>query len=289
MVSRLGPGGWSTSAAVSLGLIAVVMLGIFVWVEHHAENPIMPIDLMLHRAIGPSLLGSMLMGVGTLSIDTFVPLYVQGGQGGGAGASASVVTPVMLTWAISGIIAAPLVVRWGFRRVAILGASLGILSFAGLLVCCYFNLPRWVLIGSLAFTGLGYGPASMSYLLSAQNAVTWRQRGLVTSGIQFFRTMGGAVGIGLFGALFNIIAQPQLKTLESHGISAASLLDPHTREHISPDLLAQAGKMISGGLWWVFVAMFLSALAGVAVATLLSRQKADHKVSALEAAEAMAG
>ena len=40
----------------------------------------------------------------------------------------------------------------------------------------------------------------MSYLLAAQDAVQWQQRGIVTSSMQFFRTIGGAVGIGLLGA-----------------------------------------------------------------------------------------
>ncbi len=95
----------------------------------------MPVDLLMNRSIGPSLLGSLLLGIGFLSLDTFVPLYVQGVRGGGAGAAAWVVTPVMLTWAMSGIIAAPLVVRWGFRNVSMLGSVLIVLGFSGLLVC----------------------------------------------------------------------------------------------------------------------------------------------------------
>ena len=41
----------------------------------------------MNRSIGPSLVGSLLMGAGFLSLDTFVPLYVQGGLGGGATAA----------------------------------------------------------------------------------------------------------------------------------------------------------------------------------------------------------
>ena len=78
---------------------------------------------MVKRSIGPTLVGNFLLGIGFLSLDTYVPLYVQGGRGGGVAAAAGVVTPVMLTWALSGIIAAPLVVRWGFRKTALLGTS----------------------------------------------------------------------------------------------------------------------------------------------------------------------
>ena len=59
------------------------------------------------------------MGIAFFGVDTYVPLYVQGTTGAGAKAAAGVVTPVMLAWAISGIFAAPMIVRWGFRRTAI--------------------------------------------------------------------------------------------------------------------------------------------------------------------------
>ena len=75
----------------------------------------------------------------------------------------------MLTWAISGIFAAPLVVRWGFRRTALLGSCLIVVGFSGLLQCARHETSHWMLTAVLAITGLGFGPASMSYLLAAQD------------------------------------------------------------------------------------------------------------------------
>ncbi len=100
-------------AALVLGLAA--MAG-FVQRERTAGNPIMPPALMVHRAIGPSILASGLLGIGVFALDTYVPLYVQGGQGRSAGAAAATVTPVMLAWACSGVVAAPLIMRWGFQK-----------------------------------------------------------------------------------------------------------------------------------------------------------------------------
>ena len=68
-----------------------------------------------------------------------------------------------------------------------------------------------MLTSVLLLSGLGFGPASMAYLLAAQDAVAWQQRGIITSGIQFFRTIGGAIGIGLMGMLFNMLIAPDLR------------------------------------------------------------------------------
>ncbi len=289
LVSSLGPSGWSWPAAAGLG--AVVLAGAVYLLRHErtCADPIMPMDLLTNRSISPSLLGSCLLGIGFLSLDTFVPLYVQGGRGGGPGAAAWVVTPVMLTWALSGIIAAPLVVRWGFRRIALLGSILVVVGFSGLLICAMANAPRVVLGLVLAITGFGLGPTSMSYLLAAQNAVGWQRRGIVTSSVQFFRTVGGAVGIGLLGGLFNIITLPSLRALEARGISPATLLDPHTRQGLPRDVLESAGQMIGGGLHWVFAVMLAVAVVQVIVTAWMPVRKADITVTPLEAAEAAVG
>ena len=243
----------------------------------------------MDRTIGPSLVGSGLLGIGFLSLDTFVPLYVQGGRGGGVGAAASVVTPVMLTWAISGVFSAPLIVRWGFRRVSGIGSMLVIVGFSGMILCALTGAPRSVLACVLAITGFGFGPASMGFLLAAQNAVKFQQRGIVTSSIAFFRTAGGAIGIGLLGALFNMLAGPKLHSIAAGGFSPASLLDPHTRANLPPAVLRTAGDAIAGALHWVFIVMLIVAVVQLFVAALMPKQKADHAITTLEAAEALAG
>lgn len=289
LVSRLGPGGWTPAATIELALLAVVTTAYFLWHEQRAENPIMPPALMLQRAIGPSMIGSCLLGVAFLSLDTYVPLYVQGGRGGGAGGAASVVTPVMLTWALSGIVSAPMVVRWGFRRVAAVGAALTIIGFTGLLACALSESPRWMLTGVLAITGFGFGPASMSYLLAAQHSVEWQQRGIVTSSVQFFRTMGGAAGIGVLGAVFNILAGPGLNALRGQNVTPGELLDPKQRDALSPGLLHQAEHVIAHSLTWVFAAMLAFAVIQLLVTALMPAGKPEQAISKAELAEALAG
>ncbi|MGA2440721.1 MAG: MFS transporter [Tepidisphaeraceae bacterium] len=289
LVSRLGPGGWPMNVSLALGAVAAVATIFFIINERQSANPIMPVDLLMNRSIGPSLLGSCLLGIGFLSLDTFVPLYVQGVRGGGPGSAAWVVSPVMLTWAASGIFAAPLVVRWGFRNTSMLGSAIIVMGFSGLLAGTAFGVSKHVLAAVLALTGFGFGPASMSFLLSAQNAVSWQHRGIVTSSVQFFRTAGGSMGIGILGALFNIITRPRLFGLESSGVTPASLLDPHARARLSPAILHSAGWIIDGGLHWVFMGMVGVAILQLIASRWMPVHKAEHVLSKAELAEAMVG
>jgi MFS family permease len=290
LVSSLGSGGqWSWKISLMLAAAAGGSIVFYIVHERGEEHPILPLDLLADRWIGPSLIASGLMGVGFLSLDTFVPLYVQGGRGGGVGAAAWVVSPVMLTWAASGVVAAPLMVRWGFRKTSAMGSILIMTGFAGLLLCAILGAPRSVLAGVLAISGLGFGHSSMGYLLAAQNAVSWQRRGMVTSGIHFCRTVGGSLGIGILGALFNVLTQPHLRQLQAGGIKPAALLDPHLRGQLPAGVLAAAGHTIAGALHWVFLVMLAVAVGQLIVTGWLPRRKADHRLSALEAAEAMGG
>jgi EmrB/QacA subfamily drug resistance transporter len=284
-----GGASWPWGVNVALGAVAVVTLWVFVRHENRIEHPILPPGLLANRAIGPSLVASGILGVGVFAVDVYVPLYVQGGQGGGAAAAASVITPIMLMWASSGVIAAPLVVRWGFRKTALIGAALVSVGFLGLLFCAKYNAPHWALTGTLAITGCGFGPASMSYLLAAQGAVAWQQRGVVTSGVQFFRTIGGAIGVGLLGTLFNVLIRPNVKHLSEIGVTPEKLLDPFLRSRLRPDVLTSIFAMISGGLIWVFAAMLVISILGIVVTAAMAPGQADHAVSRTEAMEAMAG
>jgi len=107
--------------------------------------------------------------------------------------------------------------------------------------------------------------------------------------VQFFRTIGGAVGIGLLGMFFNFLIAPEMAKLREVGVNPASLMDPHSREALSPQVLSDASRMIDHGLTWVFGAMLLAAVAQTVVTLLMPSRKPDHGVSRGEAMEAMAG
>jgi MFS family permease len=239
----------------------------------------------MRRDVGPNFLAMLFFGCVFLALDNFVPLYVQGGLGGGAGAAASVVTPVMLTWATCHIFIAPLLLRWGFRKVALMGCIAILIGFSGLVAGAFGQWPQWALTLILAVTGFGFGASSMAYMLGAQDAVDYHQRGIVTSTVSFCRTIGGSMGVGLLGAGFNYRSRDDLAKLAAQGVSPDQALDPHVQASMSPAVLASIQHTIASSLRWVFVAMLLAAV-GQFVATLTMRRKKPTAVNLNDALEA---
>ncbi len=287
LVSRSGPDGWSLLDSLGLLALMATFLTFFIWHELQTQHPLMPPRLLMSRAIGPAIVGNFLLGGAYIGIDTYVPLYVQGGRGGGAGAAAGVLTPIILTWALNSMVAARMMVRVGFRTTALMGTIFLIGGFGGLVLCAVFSLNHWFMTATLAFAGMGMGPCSIAYLLGAQEAVDWEQRGSVTSSVTFCRTIGGALSVGVLGAIFNILMAGDLTRLKARGVAPAKALDPALHNQIPHDALLILQHAISTSLTWVFAVMLLFTVLQAVVTMFMPRQKCQHHVGAAEAMESV--
>jgi hypothetical protein len=54
----------------------------------------------------------------------------------------------------------------------------------------------------MAVFGLGFGMVSQVLVLAIQNSVQQRDLGIATASANFFRALGGAIGVAVFGAVF---------------------------------------------------------------------------------------
>ena len=80
--------------------------------------------------------------------------------------------------------------------------------------------------------GLGLGFVMQVLVLAVQNAVDYRDLGIATASATLFRSMGGTVGVPIFGAIFS---NQLATTLASHlDVEAVA----HLPARVSPDLIA---------------------------------------------------
>jgi hypothetical protein len=112
--------------------------------------------------------------------------------------------------------------------------------------------------------GLGLGFLSTPYLLAVQNAVPRHQRGVATSSVQFFRTIGGSISVAALGAVLN----GHLASRLVEGVDPNLALNPDTRGQIPRELLASLTDALGGGLGKVYMAMAVLAAIGIGVAFL---------------------
>lgn len=138
-------------------------------------------------------------------------------------------------------------------------------------------------IGIMFTLGLGLGFSASSFLLAVQNSVPWSTRGVATSSVAFFRTMGGAIGVAILGSVFNGRMASELMRKVATGslalgqLSAANaLFQPSTRASIPVAALGAMVDALAHSLRVVFLVLIGFALVGVVVATLLPGGRAEE-------------
>lgn len=263
-------GGFAAPGTLALFAVAAGGLVLFIWQERRAADPMLPLDLFRDRLISVSSGISVVIGTLMFSITAFVPVWSQGVLGGSAVAAGAVLTPMLFGWPVASVISGRLLLRTGYRRLAIFGGAT-VIAGSLLLVHAAGQQTRAGVMTATLVIGFGLGFLSMPSLISVQNAVPWNRRGVATSTVQFFRTIGGTIAVAALGALLNShLGQPTAAGTRPPGpaFDADAALDPALRAHLAPAALAALTAAFASGLHAVFVAVAIAAAGGLVMALL---------------------
>lgn len=270
-----GPEAWGWSDPRTIGFLtgAAVSLAVFLWQERRAPEPMLPLDLFQNRLIAVASLGNVLLGALLYSITAYVPMFGQGVLGGTAVDAGTILAPILLGWPIASVVAGRLMMRIGYRPMLLAG-NLMIVAGALILASTGADTTRTGIMVSMMIIGFGLGFVSMPYMLGPQNAVPWNRRGVATSGVQFFRSIGGALTVAALGALFNA----RVLATAGAGARTDSLLDPALRSRLAPETLTQLVSAFLNGLQGVFIALAVLAVAGLVISFFFPRGSARSQV-----------
>jgi hypothetical protein len=103
---------------------------------------------------------------------------------------------------VSSVASGQMISRWGhLKPFPIAGTAV---MAVGLVMLSRLSsaTPIWQTSGDAAVVGLGLGMVTQVLVLAAQNSVDFKDLGVATSGTQLFRSLGGALGVAIFGAIF---------------------------------------------------------------------------------------
>jgi len=166
-----------------------------------AREPFIPLAILRGR-VTSTITCAAFFGVGTIiGITIYTPLYCQAVLGLTASSSGLALIAFMGGTVVGSLITARLMVQLThYMRVPIVGLFLAI---AALLVLA--RDPAGHSIGSvvlfLFLLGCGVGPMYPMSTILMQNAVKPHQLGTATGTLNFFRTLGGAIIVAIFGAI----------------------------------------------------------------------------------------
>ena len=192
---------WLSAPMLALLVAGLILLALFVRVETAAREPIVPLDLLLGRAVGIPTLGMATLATGLFATSLFTPLFVQGVLGASATGGGSLLAPLMIGFVLASVLIGQLIARVGrlrwFSVAGLLVAALGVGSMASLGT----DTESAALAAHLVCIGLGLGCALAAFAVAAQNAVEISRTGVATALGTFARATGSTVGSAAYGGL----------------------------------------------------------------------------------------
>lgn len=279
---------WTEPRVVGGFALSGVALVAFLFVESRIDDPLLPLHLFRGRVVGISMVAIFLTGFGMFGAIIFVPLLFQGVLGASATASGSFLTPMMLGVVAGAALSGQALSRTG-GHYRIQGAA-GIATMlvgVGMLAASSADTTRAWALAAAVVTGFGLGITFPVFTIAVQNGVPQRYLGVATSSTQFFRSIGGAIGLAVLGAFMvsrfksglaaNLPPEALSKITQGVGQNPNALVDPDTLGRLRasldsspPGLLEQVLGGLRAALAGALADVFMVAFVVIALALLVT-------------------
>jgi EmrB/QacA subfamily drug resistance transporter len=269
---------WDSWQILSLFVIFIFTLGIFVFQESRAKEPVMPFNIWKERSIFVANITSLTTGIMLIGISSFLPAYVQGVMEQSPIVAGFTLTTMSIGWPIASTISGKMLLSIGYRKTLLIG---GVALVFGSIVFVTMTAslgPLWAAAGSF-IVGFGMGLTSTAFIVSIQNTVTWQQRGIATAANMFMRNLGNTIGAALLGGILNNRLGHYLNANE--GVSeekltvdsANLLLKENDRSNLSESALELLQEGLTQSLHWVYYVVLIFALISLILISYTPKQE----------------
>lgn len=260
---------WSSPQVIGLFAVGAVLFGLFLRIESKAKEPLVPLQLFRNRVLSVTFMVAFFMSAGMFGAVTYIPLYAQGVIGVSPAVAGYILTPMMIALGIAVIVSGRLMHKYTFRIFNLLGMALMGLGFV-LLATMSVDTEMFQVVIYMTIAGLGIGLIIPTLNTSAIGAIGKERRGIATSMVQFFRSIGGTIGVSILGVLMTSRMTSGMSGLSEKVASLPAdkltkfldpqaLLDETTRTSLPADLFKELQNVFTHGINTVF-------LAGIAIA-----------------------
>ena len=188
------------SAPIILLLPVTIISGIaFYFIEKRAREPILSLDFFASRGFSLGNGTAFLASFSIFALFAYSPLFIQGALGKTPLEMSIAMLSLSLGWSLGALSCGQLVHKIGKKPATILG-SMFLVVGGGLTLAFSASTALITCVIVLGFIGVGMGFVSMATLLIVQDSLTASDLGVATASHQFFRTLGGTVGVGVSGS-----------------------------------------------------------------------------------------
>ncbi|POX64211.1 EmrB/QacA family drug resistance transporter [Streptomyces sp. Ru62] len=282
---------WGSAQIIGLAVLGVVLAVAFVAVERRAAEPVLPLKLFRIRTFTLAAVISFIVGFAMFGALTYLPTFLQVVHGVSPTLSGVHMLPMVFGLLLSSTLSGQIVSRTGRWKVfPIAGTAVTTL---GLLLLHRLDENSATAVMSVCFFvfGTGLGLVMQVLVLIVQNAVSYEDLGVATSGATFFRSIGASFGVAIFGTVFASRLGDKLTDafrgvhLPPGATPGALKADPRGIAALPPPLRPAALHAYASAITDVFLYAAPVALLGFLLAWLLKEDRLRGSVTAPDVSE----
>jgi MFS family permease len=256
-------------AALLLALAAgfVVSLALLLRQERRAPDPIVPIDLWIHKVIAPANATTLAAGLTFIGITSFLPVYVQVVMSRSALTAGLTLTAMAVGWPLAVTLTSRLYRIIGMQATARLGGGLIVAGTSVFLTMAPASGPVLAGFGSM-LCGFGLGFLNVTSVLLVQGSVDWSKRGTATASNVFARTLGNTMGAAILGTVLNLVLT-----------RSANITAEEVRHALDQDLPSRSAVLLAAldhGLHITFWGIFAFAVVTALLSFTLPSRRLDQ-------------
>ncbi|MCR2763935.1 MFS transporter [Microbacterium sp. zg.B48] len=190
---------WSLETILMAGG-ALVGAILFVIVEFRSREPLVPLSMFRNRTYTLSVIASIATGVAMFGTSVFLSQYMQMARGATPTEAGLLTLPMIGGLLLSSIIVGQLISRFGKWKIYLIVGSVLLIAGSVLLSTLRYDT-NFVLVSLYMFLlGAGVGMTMQNLVLIVQNTAKPEEMGVASSGVAFFRSLGGTIGVSVMGA-----------------------------------------------------------------------------------------
>src|SRR6185503_15644895 len=203
LVTDLGGDAYSFSSPLMIGLSVVAVVGLigFIFTEHRAAEPILPLRLFRIRDVWVTSAVGLIIGFALMGSVTYLPLFLQIVKDMSPTESGLRMIPLMGGTLTTSILAGQIASRTGrYKIFPVIGTTMVTLALF-LISRMTAETTNLMIAGYMLLLGFGLGFVMQMLIIAVQNAVDYQDLGVATSNAILFRFIGGSFGTALLGSV----------------------------------------------------------------------------------------
>jgi MFS family permease len=199
-LSKGGLSGWTNSLVIVGLALAVVLLPIFVLVEHRGDAPMLDLDLFKDRLFSAASAAAFLNGLSRFALMFLFVFYFQGPQGQSPVMAGVELAPMAIGMLVASPLAGILADRHGSRGLAALGMLVSAFGLAGMTMLQAHTAYLWSALW-LTLVGIGSGMFNSPNTAAMMGAVPVHRRGVAAGARVMLQNTGAVISIALVMAV----------------------------------------------------------------------------------------